>query len=55
MTRFRMEVYAVSKEEDLKEHANASAEDIFRYLRNNNDAKKTEILTLMTVIPKRML
>ena len=40
LTRFRMEVYAVSKEEDLKEHANASAEDIFRYLRNNNDAKK---------------
>ena len=40
LTRFRMEVYAVSKEEDLKEHANASAEDIFRYLRNNNNAKK---------------
>lgn len=40
LTRFRMEVYGVSKEEDLKEHANATAEEIFNYLRNNHDAKK---------------
>ena len=40
LTRFRMEVYSVGKEEDLKEHANATAEEIFQYLRNNNDAKK---------------
>lgn len=40
LTRFRMEVYAVSKEEDLKEHANATADDIFQYLRNNNNAKR---------------
>lgn len=40
LTRFRMEVYAVSKEEDLKEHANASAEEIFEYLRNNNNSSK---------------
>jgi len=40
LTRFRMEVYAVSKEEDLKEHANATADDIFRYLRNNDNAKR---------------
>lgn len=40
LTRFRMEVYAVSREEDLKEHANASAEEIFNYLRNNNNGKK---------------
>lgn len=40
LTRFRMEVYAVSREEDLKENANASAEDIFRYLRNNNNARR---------------
>lgn len=40
LTRFRMEVYAVRKEEDLKEHANASAEDIFRYLRNNHNARR---------------
>lgn len=40
LTRFRMEVYAVTKEEDLKEHANASAEDVFQYLRNNHNAKR---------------
>lgn len=40
LTRFRMEVYAVTKEEDLKEHANASAEDVYEYLRNNHDAKR---------------
>lgn len=40
LNRFRMEVYAVSRQEDLKEHANASAEDIFNYLRNNNNSKK---------------
>ncbi len=41
LTRFRMEVYAVSKKEDLKEHAEASAEEIFQYLRNNNNNKRT--------------
>lgn len=41
LTRFRMEVYAVGSEEELKEHANASAEDIFQYLRNNNNAKRS--------------
>lgn len=40
LTRFRMEVYAVSREADLEENANASAEDIFQYLRNNNDGKR---------------
>lgn len=41
LTRFRMEVYAVSSESDLKENANATAEDIFQYLRNNNNAKRS--------------
>ncbi|MCM1494215.1 MAG: penicillin-binding transpeptidase domain-containing protein [Bacteroides sp.] len=40
LTRFRMEVYAVSRESDLKEHANASAEEIFQYLRNNHNARR---------------
>lgn len=40
LTRFRMEVYSVGKEEELKEHANATAEEIFQYLRNNDNAKK---------------
>lgn len=40
LTRFRMEVYAVSREADLKENANASAEEIFQYLRNNHNARR---------------
>lgn len=40
LTRFRMEVYAVSRESDLKEDANASAEEIFQYLRNNHNARR---------------
>lgn len=40
LTRFRMEVYGVSREEDLKENADASAEEIFAYLRNNHNAKR---------------
>lgn len=40
LTRFRMDVYAVTKEEDLKEHARADAETIFEYLRNNHNAKR---------------
>lgn len=42
LTRFRMEVYAVSSEDELKKdhHENASAEEVFQYLKNNNNAKK---------------
>lgn len=41
LTRFRMEVYAVSSEDELEEHANATAEEIFQYLKNNNNAKRS--------------
>lgn len=40
LTRFRMAVYAVMNEEDLKEHADATPEEIFEYLRNNHNARK---------------
>lgn len=40
LTRFRMDVYAVSKEEELKENSRADAEEIFEYLRNNHNAKR---------------
>lgn len=42
LTRFRMEVYAVGSEDELKKdkHDTASAEDIFQYLKNGNQSKK---------------
>lgn len=40
LTRFRMDVYAVTSEEDLKENARADAEEIFEYLRTNHNAKR---------------
>lgn len=40
LTRFRMDVYAVTDEEDLKENARADAEEIFEYLRTNHNAKR---------------
>lgn len=40
LTRFRMDVFAVTSEEELKENARADAETIFEYLRNNHNAKR---------------
>lgn len=40
LTRFKMEVYAVGTEEDLKENANATAEQVFQYMKNNNNSKR---------------